>query len=926
MVMKVNSVSNVYFQSVTNKKNDGYKANADKQQIAEISHITPVTPDFKVKLPAKYNKLGVYKMENGLEVHSYKLANGYRVNIVPMEGSPAVVKNYVNVGSMNETANIKGISHFLEHMAFNGTNGDNGHIKLETGDSFKKIDELGGWANASTNYAITDYVNSTPLLDKGDLERQIQVIAAMTEDLKLADNMIAKEKAPVCSEINMILDNPQTIAMDQTVRTLFNIKNPADEMVGGSVKTIKNLTREDVKAYYDKYYTPDNMTLVITGDVNPDEAIKLAAKNFNSSKLSHGKRFEEKMQPVNKTVRKDFTNDKAVSTDIVIGFAGPKNSDIKEKVAFDAAKVYLESQDCKLNQNLREFNAYPFIDSEKISTNPNTPRMVYIAFNTSENRSEEALRAAFSAISEIEPVSDKILERLKLKIKKDRENALEYSSFVNDSIGKAVLDRQLEYFTQYESILDSLEPRDVTRALKEYFNLNKAAVTLVHPKQENISFKAKSREPVNMQKVYDCTLNNNFALGLYETKNRNINYNISLLVDVPSNAKPGVIELMNEIYDMGAYGMNENEWKKFQEENCINLSAGLTASRLKISSNGIFDNRQKVFESVEKLLYNPNLTQENLDKAKKIVKDNILKRQNTAQRLYYNWESSNNKYESSEKDILASLDSITLEDLKSFHSFMLNNSRGIITANIPQDPAEFVKNEILSSAERLNPVKPNNIKTPDVYKENNNPLVLKQVTNNSQADIMQVYKFKCDNTIKETVTAEILNSILTNSSIGLFNVLREKEHLAYSVYSSIDKLGDRGELSCNILTTTDNKDIGEISYDNVQKSINGFKRQIGELIAGNFTDKDLENAKLAIKASLIENEGTASKLNSISYGMNSKYGIDYANKLYNEIDNITKDDVTNLAKRIFASKPVYSIAASKDTLDYNKSYLETLSA
>lgn len=67
---------------------------------------------------------------------------------------------------MNETANIKGISHFLEHMAFNGTNGENGHIKLEAGDSFKKIDELGGWANASTNYAITDYVNSTPLLDK----------------------------------------------------------------------------------------------------------------------------------------------------------------------------------------------------------------------------------------------------------------------------------------------------------------------------------------------------------------------------------------------------------------------------------------------------------------------------------------------------------------------------------------------------------------------------------------------------------------------------------------------------------------------------------------------------------------------------------------------------------------------------------------
>ena len=49
--------------------------------------------------------------------------------------------------------------------------------------------------------------------------------AAMAEDLKLSEDMIAKEKGPVSSEINMILDDPQTIAMDQTVRTLFNVKN-----------------------------------------------------------------------------------------------------------------------------------------------------------------------------------------------------------------------------------------------------------------------------------------------------------------------------------------------------------------------------------------------------------------------------------------------------------------------------------------------------------------------------------------------------------------------------------------------------------------------------------------------------------------------------------------------------------------------------
>lgn len=87
---------------------------------------------------------------------------------------------------------------------------------------------------------------------------------------------------------------------------------------------------------------------------------------------------------------------------------------------------------------------------------------------------------------------------------------------------------------------------------------------------------------------------------------------------------------------------------------------------------------------------------------------------------------------------------------------------------------------------------------------------------------MQVYKFKTDNTLRESVLGELTNSILTSSSIGLFDNLREKDHLAYSVYSTIEKTGNSGEISCNILTTTDNKDIGEISYDNVKNQLMGL--------------------------------------------------------------------------------------------------------
>ena len=192
---------------------------------------------------------------------------------------------------------------------------------------------------------------------------------------------------------------------------------------------------------------------------------------------------------------------------------------------------------------------------------------------------------------------------------------------------------------------------------------------------------------------------------------------------------------------------------------------------------------------------------------------------------------------------------------------------------------------------------------------------------------MQTYKYQRNETAKERACENILNTLLSSSqSIGLFNTLREKEHLAYSVHSDIDRVGNSGELSCSILTTTDNKEIGEISYDNVQKSINGFHRQINALLNGEYTDEDFENAKRSLKASLLKKEGTPAKLNAITKGIYTPYGAEFHNKIYEEIDNITRDDIQKLAERIFKNPPIYSIVASKDTLEANKEYFESLKA
>lgn len=922
MVMNVGKVNSINFKEQHKKAENTISANTIMPQINDISN---VTPSYTVRVPQKYTKLGVTELKNGLQLHSYKLANGHKITIVPMENSPAIVKNYVNVGSMNETPYIKGISHFLEHMAFNGTNGTAGYEKLDVGDSFKKIDAIGGWANASTNYAVTDYVNSSPLLQNSDIQTQIKVIAAMTEDLKLSEAMIEKEKGPVCSEINMIMDDPQTIAMDQTVRTLYNIKNPADELVGGSVAHIKNLTRNDVKNYYDKYYTPDNMNLVITGDVNPDEIIEIVSKSFHSNKTSKGEKYEEKLTPVNHTVRKDFVCDKAKSASIVLGFAGPKNNDAKEKLVYQIAKSYLWSHSSNLEKNLRKYNSYPYISQEKISTNPKANQFIYLATTTADKNTEQVLREIYNSISELKPIDNTRLNEIKQGFLTEHEDLLQFSESVNTSIGNCILNNTLEQFTETEKIIDSITTEDVNKALKTYFDLSKTAITVVHPKnQDEISFHGKTRQPINTELISETKLDNNMQVGLYETNSNNIKYQVQLQTQIPYNKKAGVTDVLDEIYSMGFQGVDENELQKFNEKNNIETTALSSASSITYYGSSSYENRNLILDKAKEIIYNPAITEENLERARKKIKDNILRHQKNAYNLYAEYEAKSNPYEYTHEEILNTLDSITLEDVKDCHKYMLENSRGIITANIPKAHKEEFTNEVLNSASKFKNVQYFTNEPLKIYHAEKKPIVLTEANQNSQADIMQTYKFKYPDDIKEQVSVKLMNSILSSSSIGLFDTLREKEHLAYSVYSDVDYIGDCGELMLNILTTTDNKNIGEHPYDNVQKSINGFHKQINALKNGEFTDKDLENAKLIMKADLLNTEGASAKLASISCGMKSKHGITFLNQIYNTIDSITREDILNSAKKAFANPPIYSVVASQDTLDYNKEYLNQL--
>ena len=244
---------------------------------------------------------------------------------------------------------------------------------------------------------------------------------------------------------------------------------------------------------------------------------------------------------------------------------------------------------------------------------------------------------------------------------------------------------------------------------------------------------------------------------------------------------------------------------------------------------------------------------------------------------------------------------------------------------MPTDKYPQSKTVFDNTLKNMPTFKPNTPRIFNDFKPLDKSVVVTEAANTAQADVVQAYKFEHNHTPKELVSYEIMNSILSGGDeTGLFNNLREKEKLAYSVHSSLNIAPlTSSTLACRILTTTDSPDMK--SYDNVKKSITGFQNQINKMMNGEFTDKELETAKLNFKRYLLEStDNQDEKFQTMADGLISTNGIDDVNKQYELVDTITKEDIQNAAQKVFNNKPVYSIRASQDTLNANKDFLTSL--
>jgi predicted Zn-dependent peptidase len=201
-----------------------------------------------------------------------QLENGLRVVTATIPTTQAVSRNlFVGVGSRAESAPLNGITHFLEHMVFKGT-----ERRPDAPMIAGAIEGAGGVLNAYTNKEYTCYWNIVPY-DRFPVA--IDVLADMVLNSKLEQAEIDRERTVVQQELHRNRDNPGTWAHRLMGRAVYG-DQPCGWDVGGSVETVEAMQREDFIEHIGAWYAPSNMVLSIAGNVEHDTVMAAARKLF----------------------------------------------------------------------------------------------------------------------------------------------------------------------------------------------------------------------------------------------------------------------------------------------------------------------------------------------------------------------------------------------------------------------------------------------------------------------------------------------------------------------------------------------------------------------------------------------------------------------------------------------------------------------
>jgi zinc protease len=225
---------------------------------------------FSATLFGADKKTAAAKGTIGSEILTKTLKNGMKVIVWPDHDIPNVaLYNWFKVGSRNERPGITGLSHFFEHMMFNGAK------KYGPGEFDRVMEANGGSNNAYTSENVTVYQDWFP---RSAMELIFDLEGDRLANLAFDPKIIESERGVVYSERRSAIDNDNNGLLNEQVQATAYLAHPYQFPVIGWPSDIESWSHEDLVSYFKTYYAPNNATMIVVGDVKPEEVFALAEK------------------------------------------------------------------------------------------------------------------------------------------------------------------------------------------------------------------------------------------------------------------------------------------------------------------------------------------------------------------------------------------------------------------------------------------------------------------------------------------------------------------------------------------------------------------------------------------------------------------------------------------------------------------------
>ncbi len=206
------------------------------------------------------------------KIYEHTLANGLKVVVDEDHRAPVVVKQiWYKAGSIDETEGKTGIAHVLEHMMFKGTK------TVPAGEFSRRIAAAGGRENAFTSSDYTAYFQQ---LHKSKLPLAMQLEADRMHNLNLSAAEFAKEIKVIMEERRWRTDDEAHALLQERMMAVIYQEHPYHHPVIGWMDDLEATTVADAQAWYQRWYAPNNATLVIAGDVSAKEVFALAQRYY----------------------------------------------------------------------------------------------------------------------------------------------------------------------------------------------------------------------------------------------------------------------------------------------------------------------------------------------------------------------------------------------------------------------------------------------------------------------------------------------------------------------------------------------------------------------------------------------------------------------------------------------------------------------